>query len=229
VFLFNYQVEILLDISSEEKVSEHFNHTFTETVMTSQENPAAAQALETLLAGNRRYVEGSMSHLHQDKEWCQSLSKEQHPFAIILACSDSRVSPGIIFDQGLGDLFMIRVAGNIVDDVVLGSIEYAAAHLDVPLLMVMGHTNCGAVAATCAGGCPKGHIDRITSFIKPVADEVRSQDGDHVTNTVHALAKSVAHELETSKPILAELVDSGQLKVVASVYDIETGKVEILS
>lgn len=197
--------------------------------MTSQENPAAAQALETLLEGNKRYVEGRMAHLHQDRKWCLSLSKEQHPFAIILACSDSRVSPGVVFDQGLGDLFMIRVAGNIVDDVVLGSIEYAAAHLNVPLLMVMGHTNCGAVAATCAGGDPEGHIDRITSFIKPVADKVRSQDGDHVNNTVHALAKSVAHELATSRPILAELVDSGKLRVVASVYDVETGKVELLS
>ena len=197
--------------------------------MKPQENPAAAKALETLMAGNKRYVEGSMSFLHQDKEWCLSLSKGQHPFAIILACSDSRVSPGVVFDQGLGDIFIIRVAGNIVDDVVLGSIEYAAAHLNVPLLMVMGHTNCGAVAATCSVADPEGHIGRITSFIKPVADKVRSHDGDHVTNTVHALAKSVAHELETSKPILADLVDSGKLKVVASVYDIETGKVELLS
>ena len=195
----------------------------------SYNGPDADQALQKLIDGNKRYVEAKLTHPNQDTERRESLSGGQQPFAIILTCSDSRVSPEIIFDQGLGDIFVIRVAGNIADDVALGSIEYAAAHLGAPLIMVMGHTKCGAVAATVGGGEVEGHIGSIVSIIKPVVDQTSSQDGDPVTNAVHGLAKTVAGQLRSSKPVLADIVDSGKLKVVASVYDVDTGKVEIIA
>ncbi len=191
--------------------------------------PDAGQALQKLIDGNKRYVEAKLTHPNQSTDRRQSLADGQQPFAIILTCSDSRVSPEIIFDQGLGDVFVIRVAGNIVDDIGLGSIEYAAAHLHAPLVMVMGHTKCGAVAATVGGGEVEGHIASIVSIIKPIAEEVRGHQGDPVTNAVHALAKSVAGQLSSSKPVLADLVESGKLRVVASVYDVETGEVEVIT
>lgn len=195
---------------------------------TQNTGPNAEQALEKLMDGNKKYVQANLTHPNQDPERRESLSDGQQPFAIVLTCSDSRVSPEIIFDQGLGDIFVIRVAGNIVDDIGIGSIEYAAAHLHAPLIMVMGHTKCGAVAATVLGGEVEGHINSIVTMIKPIADSTSSQPGDQVTNTVHALAKSVAEQLRSSKPVLAELVESGNLQVVASVYDVETGIVSLL-
>ncbi len=191
--------------------------------------PDAKQALQNLLEGNKRYIDSSLTHPHQDSVRRQSLSGGQQPFAIVLTCSDSRVPPEIIFDQGLGDLFVIRVAGNIVDDIALGSIEYAAAHLHTPLLMVMGHTKCGAVTATVSGVGVEGHIANIVNKIKPVVNETRNKQGDPVTNAVFALANSVADQLTSSEPVLADLVQSGRLQVVPSVYDVDSGKVEIVS
>ena len=116
------------------------------------------QALQRLVEGNQRSVAGAWTHPHQSLERRAGLTKGQAPFAVILACADSRVSPEVLFDQGLGDLFVIRVAGNVIDNLGLGSLEYAAEHLHTPLIVVLGHTQCGAVQAAVAGShAPRPH------------------------------------------------------------------------
>lgn len=186
------------------------------------------QALERLIEGNKRYVTGRQIHPHQNATYRAKLIEGQHPWAIMLGCPDSRVPPEIIFDQGLGDLFVIRVAGNIVDDIVIGRIEYAGEHLLTPLIMVLGHSKCGAVTAKIAGGTLPGHISTIASIIRPAVDCVKDQPGDLVENAIRANCLSAAKQLRQSKPVLAELIHDGKLRIVAARYDLETGIVELL-
>ena len=190
--------------------------------------PTADQALERLRAGNRRYVTSKQEHPHQTGERRAGLSDGQYPFAVILGCADSRVPPEVIFDQGLGDLFVIRVAGNVLDETVLGSIEYAAAHLHTPLIVVLGHSRCGAVGATVAGGELEGHLPSLAAAIQPAVDQVKDQPGDLTDNAVRANARMVAEQVRSSEPVLSELVNAGELKVVAARYDLGTGVVELL-
>ncbi|MEW5802196.1 MAG: carbonic anhydrase [bacterium] len=185
------------------------------------------QALEALMAGNKRYTAVKNTYPNQTAERRAELVKGQKPFAIILSCSDSRVPPEIIFDQGLGDLFVIRVAGNVVDDIALGSIEYAAEHLGTPLIMVLGHEKCGAVTATVEGGEAPGHIGSFTKAIKPAVEKAKDQPGDKVDNTVKANVELIVEQLKVSKPILSELVKEGRLKIVGARYDLDTGAVDI--
>lgn len=186
------------------------------------------QALNKLVSGNKRYVDSTLSHPHQTASRRSELAAGQHPFAIILGCADSRVAPEIIFDQGLGDLFVIRVAGNIVDDAILGSIEYAAEHLHTPLMVVLGHSNCGAVGATVAGGELEGHLPSLAEAIQPAVEQARGQEGDLLDNAVRANANMVAEQVKASEPVLAHLVKAGKLKVVAARYDLDSGKVDFL-
>lgn len=193
-------------------------------------HPVSSQeALERLQAGNQRYVVGQMNHPRQDATQRQSLSESQQPFAVILGCADSRVSPTVVFDQGLGDLFIIRVAGNIADDAVLGSIEFATAVLNTQLVVVLGHSKCGAVGATVQGGELPGHLPSLAAAIQPAVDSVKDQPGDMVDNAVRANAKLVAQQLSTNESVLAGLVKGGQLQVVAARYDLDSGQVEFLS
>jgi carbonic anhydrase len=186
------------------------------------------QALERLIQGNARYVGSTMTHPNQTKERRLEQAKGQTPFAIILTCSDSRVSPELFFDQGLGDLFVIRNAGNVLDDHVLGSVEYAVEHLHVGLIVVVGHGKCGAVSATVGGGEVPGHIRSVTEAIAPALEEVKNQPGDKVENTVRANAQRMAGILTHVEPILKEAVKGGHLRIVAAHYDISSGQVEIL-
>jgi len=188
----------------------------------------ADEALKRLSEGNKRYAIGKFIRPHQTSVRRAELIDGQHPFAIVLGCSDSRIPVELVFDQGVGDLFVVRVAGNIADDVVLGSIEYAAAHLHVPLAVVMGHGGCGAVAATASGGELEGHLPVIATAIRPAVDKVKTQQGDLVNNAARANAVMVAEKLKASKPVLSELVRSGKLTVVAAFYDIKSGKVEFI-
>jgi carbonic anhydrase len=185
-------------------------------------------ALAKLLEGNARYVEQARLNPNQTDERRDSLIGGQSPYAIILGCSDSRVPPEIIFDQGLGDLFVIRVAGNVVDDIVLASIEYAAEHLHTPLLMVLGHTNCGAVGAALQDDELDGHLPSIAQAIEEAVEKAQDEDGDTLDMTIRAHARITAGHLRGSDPILKGLVDEGKLKVVAAYYDLDTGVVEIL-
>jgi carbonic anhydrase len=188
---------------------------------------SADEALRRLMQGNARYISGHM--IHADYQHARRLlAQSQKPFAVIVGCSDSRVGPEIVFDEGLGDIFVIRTAGEVVDAVALGSIEYAVEHLGSPLIVVLGHERCGAVSAAVAGGEAPGHIADIVKAIEPAVEQTKGQPGDPVENAVRAQAINVARQLQDSHPILAEAVQSGKLKIVAARYDLDTGKVELL-
>lgn len=193
------------------------------------ESSGEGEPLKKLMDGNKRYLDIKYAHPHQTKYRRDLIAKGQHPFAIVLSCSDSQVPPEVIFDRGLGDLFVVRVAGNIADDAVIGSIEYAAEHLHVPLLMVLGHERCGAVDATVKGGKIPGHISSLTKAIGPAVERVKGKPGDPVDSAVRANVEMVVEQLKTSKPILAELIHEGKLKVAGARYDLDTGVVELLT
>jgi carbonic anhydrase len=189
------------------------------------------EALKHLVEGNARFVSGHLIHAgpEQVAEARSTGSEGQSPFAVIVGCSDSRVSPEIVFDQGIGDLFVVRTAGEVVDSVALGSIEYAVAHLGSALVLVLGHERCGAVAAAVAGAKEPGHINAVLSAIEPAVKKTKGQAGDPVENAVRAQALDVAKQLQEAKPILAEGVKSGKIKIVAGRYDLKSGKIDLLS
>jgi carbonic anhydrase len=191
-------------------------------------NSEIGQALQKLIEGNKRFTLSKQSHPNQNKERRQELAKGQKPFAVIVGCSDSRIPPEIIFDQGLGDLFVIRVAGNIVDDVALGSIEYAVDHLGTRLIVVLGHSKCGAVTATVQGGTPHGHVGSIMEAIKPAINAAKDLPGNLTDNTIKANARLVASQIQSSQPILSELARLDKIAVVSAYYDIENGEVHTL-
>lgn len=186
----------------------------------------AAQA--RLMDGNKRFVAGQSLHPNQTRQDRESVAKSQAPFAVILSCSDSRVPPELVFDAGLGSLFVIRVAGNVVDDVTLGSIEYAVEHLGVPLVMVLGHERCGAVTAATQSGEPDAHIKSLVNAIKPAVETVKGQPGDPVDNAVAANVRLVVRQLSASRDILGKHLDEHKLTIIGARYDLDTGVVELL-
>jgi carbonic anhydrase len=185
----------------------------------------ADSVVAELSAGNAHHVAHRYQHPHQNANRQRELVSRQNPHAEILSCADSRVPPELIFDQGLGDLFIVRVAGNVVSDTELGSLEYGAEHLHVPLLVVLGHQHCGAVTAAVEGGGDDGHIVALINLLRPAVEKTRGLPGDPVENAVKANVEMVVKQLRTSTPVLAELVSHGKLKVVGAVYSLDTGKV----
>ena len=157
------------------------------------------------------------------------LAKSQHPFAAIVSCSDSRVPPEIVFDQGLGDLFVVRVAGNVINDEGLGSIEYSVDHLGTRLILVLGHQSCGAVKAAketiAAKGKAPGHIESLVMAIKPAVEATAKDD---LETTIKANVKHVVDALRSSTPILKAKVDSGDIQVIGGYYSLDTGTVTFL-
>jgi carbonic anhydrase len=157
------------------------------------------------------------------------LAKSQHPVAAIVSCSDSRVPPEIVFDQGLGDLFIVRVAGNVINDEGLGSIEYSVDHLGTRLILVLGHQSCGAVKAAketiAAKGKAPGHIESLVTAIKPAVEATAKDDLD---TTIKANVKHVVDAVRSSTPILKTKVDSGQIQVIGGYYNLDTGAVTFL-
>ncbi|MEX2302377.1 MAG: carbonic anhydrase [Bryobacterales bacterium] len=188
----------------------------------------SGDALRLLKEGNERYRTSHLTHPHQSAERRIQVSAEQHPFAQVLACSDSRVPPEIIFDQGLGDIFVVRVAGNTVDDLVQGSLEYGAAHLKVPLIVVLGHRRCGAVSALVHAEEVHDHIVSLMAAIFPSVLATRGQPGDPVENVVRANVVRSVDMLRNSWPTLYALLESGKIQIVGAIYDLETGTVEWL-
>src|SRR5881275_1345048 len=187
---------------------------------------APAEGISRLKEGNGRYTIGNLQHPGQTTQRRAELAKSQHPFAIIVSCSDSRVQPEIVFDQGLGDLFVLRVAGNVIDDHSLGSIEYAVDHLAVRLIVVLGHQRCGAVKAakeTIAGKAEAPvHIQSLVTAIQPAVEATAKGD---LEATVRENVKNVVQALRSSTPVLKAKVDSGELKVVGAYYRLDTGSV----
>lgn len=194
----------------------------------SASGPTPDGALRLLLEGNRRFSEGTVRHPHQTAERRKETSGGQAPFAVVLTCADSRLSPEIVFDLGLGDLFVVRNAGNLLSDHVIGSIEYAVEHLHAPLIVVMGHTRCGAVAAAVAGGEAGGHIQSIVNSLAHVVVAARARGGDTANQAEQLNARMSADALAASDPVLAKAVAAGKLKVVAARYNLATGAVELL-
>src|SRR5436189_3709541 len=214
-----------------------------------------AEAISRLKAGNARYTSGKEQPPESSQERAfeannsyenagiislgmtadqaakrrAELTKSQHPFAIIVSCSDSRLPPEIVFDQGLGDLFVLRVAGNVIDDHSLGSIEYAVDDLAVRLIVVLGHQSCGAVKAAKDTIATKSeapaHIQSLVTAIRPAVDATVHGD---LETTVKANVKDVVQALRSSTPVLKPKVDSGELRVLGAYYSLETGAVSFL-
>lgn len=191
----------------------------------SEEGLSADKAMEKLEKGNKRYTSGKMTHKNQGKKRRAETAKTQEPFAVIVTCSDSRVSPEVLFDLGMGDIFVVRSAGNIVDDIGIGSIEYAVEHLGAKLIVVLGHERCGAVKATVDGGEAPGHIKKIVEKIKPSVEKAKKDKGDLLDNSIMKNVTAVVKELANAKPFLKEKAASGEIKVVGAYYDLDSGKV----
>jgi len=190
--------------------------------------PTPAVALRELTKGNGRYAVHHPIHPHQDVKTQKQIAKAQHPFAAVLSCADSRVAPEVIFDEGLGDLFVVRVAGNIVDDAVQGSLEYAVEHLGVPMIVVLGHTRCGAVDATIKGGEPNTHIESLVRAIRPAVEAAGHQKGDLLDNAVRENVRLAVKQLRESQPILAKMLAEKRVEIIGAVYDLDKGTVEYL-
>jgi len=191
-------------------------------------NLSADEALTKLKQGNEHFVQMHLKHPNVSKQRRVDLTKGQHPFVAVLSCSDSRVPTEIIFDQGLGDIFVIRNAGNVLDEHVIGSIEYAVHHLGVNLVVVMGHETCGAVAATMQGGKESPDIETLKKSIEPavcLCEKSNACTPENVTKThaqlnVEALLKNEE---------LGEYVEKHHLKIVPAYYHLNTGFVEYLN
>lgn len=189
---------------------------------------SACVAQQILIEGNRRFTSGNVAHPNQSASRRAEVLAGQQPFAIVLTCADSRVPPEVFFDQGIGDMFVIRNAGNIVDDVVLGSIEYAVEHFGTSLVVVVGHTLCGAVTATVQGGEVPGRVKSIASTILPAVEATRGQPGDAVLNATLANVRNMVNAIKTCQPILSEAVMYNHIRVVGALYNLDSGKVEFL-
>lgn len=187
------------------------------------------EAKRLLLEGNERYRTGNT--LPKDissKKRGELLEKGQHPFAVIVSCSDSRVPPELLFDQALGDLFVVRVAGNVVTPVELGSVEYAVEHLETPLVVVLGHEACGAVTAAVENESAHGNIGAITGIIQPAVAEAKALG----LNDRETLAKSIDLNIEKAaetileSPLIRERVSAGRLQVIGMRYDLDEGNLQ---
>lgn len=178
------------------------------------------QALQRLVEGNERYSKDKLLHADSSAERRAAISSRQEPFAVILGCSDSRVPPEIIFDQGVGDLFVVRVAGNVVGPIEIDSMEYAVHNLHSSVIMVLGHENCGAVAAALNGDLAE--VNQIGVLLKPVVSECKN-----VNQCVKANVKYVMNKVKESS-LIAPYIAKGEVEVVGAYYDLNTGKVELL-
>jgi carbonic anhydrase len=183
----------------------------------------ADEALSRLKAGNERFANSKVSAGKPVAARRAETAQTQHPFAIIVGCADSRTAPEIIFDQNIGDLFVVRTAGNLVDDYALGSIEYAVEHLGTRLIVVLGHQRCGAVTAALSGGSAPGHINSLVRDIQPAVAASRGKEGDALTNAIRENDAEVAAKIRKEAE-LGEL--ASQVRVVEGYYNLDTGKVE---
>jgi carbonic anhydrase len=188
---------------------------------------SADSILNKLLNGNKRFMTEMAMHPTDGSQRVMKTSKSQMPYAYVHTCSDSRVSPELIFDQGIGDLFVTRVAGNVIGDGGLGSMEYAVEHLGVRFILVMGHTKCGAVSATVSGKRAPGHISWIVKKITPSYLRVKNLGGDIIDLTVRENVKQSVNEVLSDSELI-DLTYRDKIMVAGGVYNIENGSVEII-
>lgn len=181
--------------------------------------------IEKLISGNKRFIDEKTIHPHQNKKTVLDNQNAQHPFAVVLTCSDSRVSPEILFDQGIGDIFVIRNAGNLISDIDMGSIEYAVEHLDAKLIIVLGHTECGAIKAYVGdkNNEYKKHLSHIDDIVETIANENEEKQISKEDNLNACIVANIKHSLKMiqDNPIVKEK----HSKVVPMQYDIHTGKI----
>jgi carbonic anhydrase len=188
-------------------------------------------ALERLLKGNGRYVAG-VAKPHDFRHEREALTKGQNPFAGILGCADSRVAPEFAFDAGRGDLFVCRVAGNVMNDDIVASFEYAVSVLNTPLLMVLGHRGCGAVDAALKsvrdGTTLPGHLPSLVDSIRPAVKAVLERPGSVLDNAIHENVALNVEKMKTTMPILSQYIGQNKIRVVGAVYNLENGRVELV-
>ncbi len=185
-------------------------------------------ALQKLVEGNQRFVQHQPQYPDQSEVRLREVAQAQHPFATVLTCADSRVPAEIIFDQGIGDIFDVRIAGNVATPEALGSIEYAVALLGAPVLMVLGHERCGAVTAAVENQTLPGEIGTFVKAILPAVDRAKGKPGDAIDNAVIANVQYQIEQLQRSL-LLIERAQSGKLKIVGGRYDLDTGMVMIIA
>jgi len=194
-------------------------------------SPTPQSVIQALKLGNARYVREAMAHPHEHAADRKRLVAGQHPRAVILGCADSRVPPEIIFDQGLGDLFTVRVAGNIASNEVMGSVEYAVEHLHTPVVVVLGHEGCGAVSAALHPEGIEGHVRELVEAIHPAVERAKSlhhPQAELLHDAIEANVDVQLHHLTDDDPIVHREVLHHKVVVVGAVYDLATGRVKFL-
>ena len=187
-------------------------------------------AIQMLVEGNEHFRNGALRRPQLSPKRIAETASAQRPFAVILACADSRVAPELFFDCGLGDIFVIRAAGNVVDPIVIGSIEYAVEFLNSSLVVVMGHTGCGAVISAIFGDTQIGSIDQILNKIRPAVTSVKAahpdMQGDELATEVARInAKNSLAEILNGSVYLKNAAQSGKIKLIDAMYDVSNGKV----
>jgi len=192
------------------------------------ERVSAEDALKVLIEGNWRFMNGIPMGPNRTPKRRRELLRGQRPFAAVLGCSDSRVVPEIIFDAGLGDLFVVRLVGNIPDEGALGSLEFAVENLGVRLVVVLGHTRCGAIGAAVQGNCPGGHIEHLLGAVRLGMEKSRAEPGEGYINCIIANIEEAVKKVAVASEHVGKMAKSGELKLVGALYDLETGEVEFL-
>ncbi|WP_337885248.1 carbonic anhydrase [Fischerella thermalis] len=192
-----------------------------------ENNISPDQALQELIEGNKRFAQRKRKNPHQSYTRLAEVAKAQKPFASILSCADSRVPSEIIFDQGFGDLFVCRVAGNIATTEEIGSLEFGSSVLGSKVIMVLGHERCGAVDATIKGAQVPGQIGSLVAAIQPGVEQSKNQPGDKLENACKANVRAQIEKLKKST-VLSQLIQENKLKIVGGYYDLDTGKVTII-
>ena len=203
------------------------------TVVFESRTVGPQEALELLLAGNRRWVSGEVRHPHQSSHRRAIVAQGQRPLAAVFSCIDSRVPPELVFDRGLGDIFVIRTGAHAVDNVALGSVEFGPDELQTPLILVLGHERCGAITATINAiqqhhGQAPGHIQDLVNALRPAYELARRASGDLVDNMVRAQTRLTVARLKHDQ-VLAERLRAGALAIVGARYDLDTGRVDVIA
>lgn len=192
----------------------------------------ADQGLQLLIDGNKRFVAGALKSLNSLIQDSGPQASDQYPFAVIVCCSDSRVPPEIVFDQPPGQLFLVRTAGQVIDEAARSSIVYGTDYLGAPLVLALGHSKCGAVDAALAaitGNAIPGYAFRLAEGIGPAVQSTLDQPGDQLDNAIRANIAMGVDQLRTAEPVLAADVRSGQVTVVGGYYDLASGEVSLLA
>lgn len=186
------------------------------------------EALRRLREGNQRFAAGTLENANRSPARRIEIAEHQHPFAVIFTCSDSRLAPEIIFDQGLGDLYVVRVPGHFVDPPILGALEYAVQALEIRLIFVLGHQHCGIIKAAIEGQEYANHIAEVIQLLQPTVAYARRRPVDIQESAVQANVELTVARLRRSEPVISKLVGEGQLLVTGGVYQLGSGSMRTI-